>query len=313
MPRGKVASKVPPQPLSQRTVRVAMAFRSMMIRYPGDLARAVGFRHKPGAPSATLRDAWAALPSDPGLRAACWLGHCSVLLRFGALTICTDPVLSPVIGPRVGGVTFGPRRLTPGAAAVDLPALDLILVSHAHYDHLDRATLKAVVSKRTELITAQSTRGLIPRGFKHIHELHWLHSHTFDGITITAVRPKHWGARNGWDRHRGYNSYIIESEGSRVLFAADTAQTTAFDHLGPFDLGIFGIGAYQPWIHAHANPEQVWSMATKAGCRLVLPVHYSTFKLSDEPEGEPLARLTAAAGDEKGRIVAPAPSTIVVF
>ncbi len=291
-----------------------MAFRSMMTRYPADIARAVRFRHKAVAPCETLRQAWAALPHDPGLRAACWLGHCSVLLKFGSLTLCTDPVLGPVIGPRVGGVTFGPRRLNPiAAAAADLPHLDLILVSHAHYDHLDRATLRALVSRRTELLTAKSTRGLIPRGFKHIHQLHWLHSHVFEDITVTAVRPRHWGARNGWDRHRGYNSYIIEHAGSRVLFAADTAETAAFDKLGPFDLGIFGIGAYKPWIHAHANPEQVWRMATASGCRFILPVHYSTFKLSDEPEGEPLERLLAAAGEEKDRIIAPAPGTILSF
>src|SRR6185295_17635891 len=106
------------------------------------------------------------------------------------------------------------------------------------------------------------------------------------------------------------NSYVVSSKGSpklpprhRVLFAGDSAMTDAFVPIGRdeggVDLGIFGIGAYDPWIHAHATPEQVWQMAAHAGARHIMPMHHSTFRLSSEAVDEPLQRLIAAAGSER--------------
>jgi L-ascorbate metabolism protein UlaG (beta-lactamase superfamily) len=305
--------------LRERATLIARGTRSMLSRYPTDLAHAFRATLSPAAtPSgvdpipSTLDADWPRDREGSGLQAACWLGHCSVLLKLGPLTILADPVLGPTIGPIVRGKQLGPRRLLPPAPAIEhLPRPDLVLVSHAHYDHLDRPTLATLVSPHTELITARFTRSLIPRGFRHIHELRWDRSLTIDCVTITAVRPRHWGARSGWDRHRGYNSYILEHANTRILFAADTADTRRFDKLGPFDMGIFGIGAYDPWHHAHATPEQVWRMATESGCRFVLPVHYLTFKLSDEPMEEPLTRLLDVAGPERHRVLAVEPGVVM--
>jgi L-ascorbate metabolism protein UlaG (beta-lactamase superfamily) len=91
---------------------------------------------------------------------------------------------------------------------------------------------------------------------------------------------------------------VLDAAGDRVLFAGDSGHTDAFDALGPIKLGVFGIGAYRPWIDAHADPEQVMAMARAAGVQWLLPVHHSTFRLSDEPMGEPMERLLAAAGKQ---------------
>lgn len=235
--------------------------------------------------------------------AAAWLGHATVLLRLGGLWILTDPVFSRRIGVRIGPVVFGVERQLPPVDPATLPPIDLVLISHAHFDHLDRPTLRGLLSPKTKVLTADKTAELIPRGFENITELGWNEHIELNGLRIRAIRPEHWGARTVWDRHRGYNSYILESKDERVLFAGDTAYCDAFDRVGGVDLSIFGIGAYDPWIAKHANPEQVWHMATAAGTQRLLPMHHSTFELSDEPATEPLERLNKIAGGNAKQIV----------
>jgi L-ascorbate metabolism protein UlaG (beta-lactamase superfamily) len=254
----------------------------------------------------TLADDWhAAVASSPdphsGLAALAWLGHCSVLLRLRGQTILTDPVFSPQVGIRLGPLVLGPRRLAHAPLIHQLPPIDLILISHAHFDHLDKPTLKALANSRTRVITAAATGKLIPRGFADVLELPWDASTTVNGLDLTALRPRHWGARTGWDRHRGFNSYLINTPTSsptphRTLFAGDSAFTDNFAGLGPIDLAILGIGAYDPWEHAHATPEQALAMAHAMPAKRLLPVHHSTFKLSNEPLHEPMQRLLKAAG-----------------
>lgn len=295
--------------------------RSWSRRYPQELqaapharvARAASADHRSFA--ARWRDAAA----QPGLSVA-WLGHCSVLLRIGGLDILTDPVFAERIGVALGPWSVGLRRRTPAPlAARDLPTPDLILLSHAHFDHLDQPTLRALASPDTIVITASRTAKLVPRGFAREIELPWDRQVTIEvpsrahaAVRISAIKPKHWGARTVWDRHRGYNSYLLEAAApapTRVLFAGDTAFTHAFDPLarlgGPagVDLAIMGIAAYDPWEHAHATPEQVWTMATAMRAARILPVHHSTFKLSDEPPDEPISRLLAAAGPNPERVL----------
>lgn len=260
---------------------------------------------------------------------AVWLGHASVLLRIGGirgLTILTDPVFSPRVGLRVGKRTFGMPRLR--ALPIDpgsLPPVDLVLLSHAHFDHLDRPSLDLLASQRTTVITARRTRRLIPRGFGEVVEMDWQHGMDFSPgqgrmpVRLSAHRPRHWGARVAVDRRRGFNSYLIQTAGStgtcaaadsrRIFFAGDTADTDAFDGLGPIDLAIFGIGAYgNHWDHAHANPEQVWRMFTGINRDdpdrgVLMPIHHSTFELGGERPDEPLRRLLAAAGRAEHRVV----------
>lgn len=248
------------------------------------------------------------------------IGHATVLLRLGGMTILTDPVFSDRIGMRVMGRTLGLRRIRPAAVLVNqLPRIDVVLLSHAHFDHLDRPSLELLAAgpaRGAAVVTATGTRRLIPRGFSQVIELGWARRAVLGvgadhELGITAMRPTHWGARAVADRHRGFNAYLLETSARRVFFAGDTALTDAFSRIGATDLSIFGIGAYDPWEHAHATPEQVWKMYTgmssgrPAGA--LLPMHHSTFVLGREPMDEPLRRLLAAAGPRHDLIVAQMP------
>ena len=250
--------------------------------------------------------------------AAFWIGHATVLLRLAGRTILTDPVFSHRIGVSAMGVTIGVPRLAPPAVDVDhLPAIDVVLLSHAHFDHLDRPSLERLASgpaRGAMVVTASRTRRLVPAGFGDVIELPWDRRVRVAGLRIQAHRPAHWGARTAIDQFRGFNSYVLEGAGRRVLFAGDTAHTDAFDRIGSTDVSIFGIGAYDPWEHAHATPEQVWSMfcAQRAGASdaHILPMHHSTFQLGREPVHEPIERLLKAAGSEVDRVVARAPGEL---
>jgi L-ascorbate metabolism protein UlaG (beta-lactamase superfamily) len=264
----------------------------------------------PADASADWSDTWQrtiTTPSSGASAAATWLGHCSVLLRFAGMTILTDPVWSSRIGVRIGGRTIGiPRLHAPPIPLASLPPIDLILISHAHIDHLDRPTLLHLARPHTRVITARHTASLIPKGFARVDELHWDQTLDVGPLHLRAIRPNHWGARTAWDRHRGFNSYWLTDSAMpaptapaprSILFAGDTAMTDAFDHLHADtpDLAIMGIGAYDPFERAHATPEQVWQMASAMRARRLMPVHFGTFRLSDEPPGDPMRRLLAAA------------------
>jgi L-ascorbate metabolism protein UlaG (beta-lactamase superfamily) len=239
---------------------------------------------------------------------AVWIGHATILLRIGHLTVLTDPVFSTRVGLGLGVATVGPRRLTaPAIPLKALPKIDLILLSHAHFDHLDRPTLDRL-PKRTPVITAHETRDLIADlGFRNITELRWNEQTHLNGLTLTAREVKHWGARTFYDSHRGYNGYVLAAAKARILYGGDTAYHEGFSELAPaggVDLAILGIGAYDPYIRAHSTPEQAWAMANHAKADRILAMHHSTFRLSHEPMGEPLERLQAAAGKDVDRIVA---------
>jgi L-ascorbate metabolism protein UlaG (beta-lactamase superfamily) len=240
--------------------------------------------------------------------AAAWLGHASVLARLGEANVLVDPVFSDRIGMRVGKATMGPRRLGPLSITADeLPKIDLLLITHAHFDHLDKPTLRRLVRPDTVVVTACRTRRLIPRGYGAVVELAAGQKARVDGLRITAIKPAHWGARKLVDWRRGYNGYLVESPQGSILFAGDTAYTEAFAGIGPLDLAVFGIGSYDPWECLHATPEQVWSMFQGTGATQLLPIHHSTFQLSDEPIEEPMQRLLRAADGELGRVVQVAP------
>ncbi len=234
---------------------------------------------------------------------AVWIGHASVLLRVAGMTVLTDPVFAHRIGLGLWLATLGPRRHVAAAAtARQGPKIDLILISHAHFDHLDRQSL-AGLDKKTPVIMAEHTRDLVwDLGYRDVRELRWGEQARLNGLSITAREVRHWGARTFLDQHRGYNAYLLEGSGGRVLFGGDTAYQELFKDIAGVDLAIMGIGAYDPYIHAHATPEQVWTMANHVRADFVLPVHHSTFRLSHEPMHEPLERILTAAGKEGERI-----------
>jgi L-ascorbate metabolism protein UlaG (beta-lactamase superfamily) len=239
-----------------------------------------------------------------------WLGHATVLINFFGLTVLTDPALFPRVGLRLPGFTVGPKRLTRSALGVrDLPAIHLIVLSHAHFDHLDLHTLRCF-DRSTVVVTAQGTADLLRwTRFTSITELGW--NETGEGtttagkITVTAVPVRHWGARMRHDLHRGYNGYVLEREGRRILFSGDTAYTPVFGDLrrfGRIDVALMSVGCYNPWIHSHCTPEQAVSMATDAGAEFIVPIHHQTFRLSAEPFLEPIDRFERALRDEPHRI-----------
>jgi L-ascorbate metabolism protein UlaG (beta-lactamase superfamily) len=244
---------------------------------------------------------------------AAWIGHATVLINFLGIKILTDPVLFPRIGIRLPGFTIGPKRLTaPALQFHELPRIDLILLSHAHFDHFDLRTLHRF-DENTRVITASNTADLLRwTRLRDITELRWgetkvlnIDKQTKGDIAISAFQVRHWGARKQRDDYRGYNGYVIGRNGRRILFAGDTAMTDSFAKLpqrGGIDLAIMSIGAYNPWIQSHCTPEHAVEMATAAGAQFILPVHHQTFRLSFEPLREPIERFQVALNETPERI-----------
>ena len=279
---------------------LALRMADRLGRSRGRLAVFDHLQPPPPAPHAIDLAGW----NDHALAAA-WIGHATVLLRIGGLTVLTDPVFSTRIGVGLGLVTAGPRRLQrPAMSLASLPPIDLILISHAHFDHLDRPTL-ARLPRRVPVITAVHTKDLLTDlGFANVRELAWDNTIDIGPVSVRALPTEHWGARTFHDLHRTYNAYLLqEDRRHHVLFGGDTAFTHAFDGRGPIDLAILGIGAYDPYVAAHCTPEQAWAIAQHIPARHLLPMHHSTFRLSHEPTTEPLSRLLAAAGEEADKIV----------
>lgn len=240
-----------------------------------------------------------------------WLGHATVLLNFYGVWILTDPAFFPRIGVDLWITTVGLLRYTSCALMPSqLPRIDLVLVSHAHFDHLDTASL-ASIPGRPAAVMASHTADLLPRRrYSSVRELLWgdsVHITTPKGaVDVRAIEVNHWGARLGSDTYRGYTGYIIRREGHALLFGGDTAKTLVFRsyrRFGPFDAAIMPIGAYDPYIESHCTPEQSVAMANAAGARLFVPIHHKTFQLSYESLDEPIARAEAALTAEPERLV----------
>ena len=174
-------------------------------------------------------------------------------------------------------------------------------------DHFDVPTLRRLEHRATAVITAWNTSDLLrPSRYGSVRELRWNETARVGPASIRALEVNHWGARMRNDTHRSYNGYMIEAGRHRVLFAGDTAYTDSFRAVRtskPVDLAIMPIGAYDPWIRVHCNPEQALAMAQHAGAEFILPVHHRTFELSREPLHEPLERLLTAAGAAEDRVV----------
>ncbi len=259
----------------------------------------------PPAPHTPVPASW-----DDNAVTMAWLGHATVLINFYGLRILTDPVLFPRIGVDVGIGSIGPRRLVQCALTPEtLPEIDLVLVSHAHFDHLDTPSL-AAVRGRPVAVMATETSDLLPRrAYSRVEELRWNEStriRTPRGEAVVhALEVRHWGARVQRDTHRGYVGWVVEREGKRLLIGGDTALTDAFRghrRLGPFEAAVMPIGAYDPWIRNHCTPEQAVTMADAAGARLFVPVHHQSFALSREPVREPIERAEQVLSAERGRL-----------
>jgi L-ascorbate metabolism protein UlaG (beta-lactamase superfamily) len=241
----------------------------------------------------------------------CWLGHATVLINFYGIKILTDPALATRVGIPVGLGTLGPKRhVAPALKKHELPSIDVLLLSHAHMDHIDVRTLRSM-SPVPLVVTAKNTTDLLENTrLRNVQELLWNERATFrcakGDLEISAFEVRHWGRR--WPSEeidRGYNGYILRREGQALLFGGDTAYTPLFAQVraqGPFAAAIMPIAAYDPWISSHCTPEEALDMANQAGARYLVPVHHETFRLSDEPLNEPMERLSAALEGEPERL-----------
>ena len=232
-----------------------------------------------------------------------WLGHASFLLRLGGRTDLTDPYLSSRASPLP---FYGPKRFAgPGLRPAKVPPVDLLLISHNHYDHLDLPTLDALAGKgRTTVVVPLGLRGYVEeRGFGHVHEVDWHDRVEAGGLTVTALPAIHFSKRTLFDRNATlWTGYAIEGGGRRVWFAGDTAYGPVFAELGrryaPFDLALVPIGAYEPrelMRASHATPEEAVRLGRELGAGRLVGMHWGTIQLTDEPPFEPPERFRAAA------------------
>ena len=232
-----------------------------------------------------------------------WLGHASFLLRLDGRTILTDPYLSDHASPLP---PLGPKRFAPpGLPPQRLPRIDLLLLSHNHYDHLDLPTIAALAGKdRVEVVVPLGLGGYFSeRGYRRVHELDWHQERTLRGLGIRALPAIHFSKRTPFDRNRTlWTGYAIQGRSRRIYFAGDTAYGPVFRELGrnlaPFDLALLPIGAYEPRLlmkGSHTTPEESLQIARELGARRVVAMHWGTIRLTDEPPFEPPQRFRAAA------------------
>jgi N-acyl-phosphatidylethanolamine-hydrolysing phospholipase D len=247
---------------------------------------------------------------DPGFLAAnrtrptaTWIGHATFLVQLGGLNVLTDPHFTARASP----LKFaGPARLAPpGLALANLPAPDVILVSHDHYDHLDEGSVRWLARhhpKAVFVVPLGLRRWLQRRHAANVVELDWWQRHDGHGFSVTAVPAQHFSGRSGHDRNRTlWCGFVLETAGRKVYFAGDTGYSKDFadigSKMGPIDLALLPIGAYEPrWFMRamHVNPEEAVRIHQDIGARQSIAMHWGTFRLTEEPADEPPRALARA-------------------
>jgi len=196
----------------------------------------------------------------------------------------------------------------PGVMLRDLPPIDLVLITHAHFDHLHRPSLRALV-QHTKRWRGSAPTIVVPEhvfdlvsdlGFRDVVELNWWSSYRHRNVTITHVPSRHWGARILRDAHRGYGGYVLRDGKHSVYHAGDTAYFSGFREIGirlAPQLALLPIGAYNPpsFRNVHTSPADATRAFVDLNARWMVPMHYGTFRLSHEPMDEPLQLLDDAA------------------
>ena len=244
--------------------------------------------------------------SNPSLT---WIGHAGVLLRLAGKSILIDPIFSERASP----VPFaGPRRIVPPPFDVqDLPPIDLVLITHNHYDHLDEPTVRQLAQR-----PGRSPRFLVPLGLKawfadvgieRVEELDWWQSVREGDVTVTFVPVQHWSRRTLFDTNRSlWGGFAIDGESRRVVHLGDTGYSKDFrdigERLGPFDLALIPIGAYAPrWFmeSKHLDVAEAIQVRADLRARRAIGIHWGTFPMADDAPDEPpqvLARERERAG-----------------
>ena len=236
-----------------------------------------------------------------GQLALTFIGHSGFFMQLAGKNILVDPNFARWL--------FVLKRLRhPGVRIKDLPPIDYVLITHAHFDHLDRPSLRAIAratrrrsGRAPAIIVPHQVTDLVARlGFHQVIELKWWQTHQHDGIAITHVPSRHWGARMMHDFHRGYGGYVIRAGCNSVYHAGDSAYFEGFREIGARlrpRVALLPIGAYHPpsFRNVHTSPEDALQAFQDLGAEYMVPMHYGTFRLSHEPMEEPLQRLATAA------------------
>jgi L-ascorbate metabolism protein UlaG (beta-lactamase superfamily) len=229
--------------------------------------------------------------------AVTWLGHAGFLAQIGGMNVLIDPVWALWLGPIK-------RVRHPSVWAHDLPRIDVVLITHAHQDHLHLPSLRKVAAAQP-IIVPEGVGSLVKNcGFGRIVELkHW-QSATLADLRITLTPARHWGARMIHDTHRGFGGYLISAPGHTLYHCGDSAMFDGFTEIGrraSIDLALMPIGAYLPpsGRPVHMNPEEALDAFEMVGARHMVPMHFDTYPLSGEPLHEPAERLIQAVAQRE--------------
>jgi len=242
------------------------------------------------------------VPLEGSAAVVTFIGHATFLIQTAAGNILTDPMYSQRAGPLN---VMGPRRVRqPAVLFDDLPRIATVLLSHNHYDHCDLPTLRMIAERFDPIIVTPIGNGPIARsaGFRRIEELDWWQDEKTSALPITLTPAQHFSARGPFDKNRAlWGGFMLTAGSRRIYFAGDTAYGPFFrdirGRLGPIDLALLPIGAYEPrWLlrPVHTDPEEAVRACREVGARRMAPMHWSTFLLSTEPVLEPLRRVRAA-------------------
>ena len=230
-----------------------------------------------------------------------FIGHSSFMIQIAGQTVLVDPVFARWL--------IVLRRLRhPGVRIEGLPAIDAVLLTHAHMDHLNRPSLRKIVA-HTRGLTGEAPVAIVPwgvenliqdLGFSRIVSLEWWQTTHLGGVNVTLAPAKHWGARLFNDTYRGFGGYVLRGGGQSVYHSGDTAYFSGFAEIGRRlapEIALLPIGAYSPdnFRAVHTSPEDALRGFLDLQSRWMVPMHFGTFRLSAEPVTEPLPRLLAAA------------------
>jgi L-ascorbate metabolism protein UlaG (beta-lactamase superfamily) len=220
-----------------------------------------------------------------GHAAITWIGHASFLIQFNDLNVLVDPNFANWL--------FLLKRLRrAGLRLRDLPPIDLVLLTHAHFDHFHKPTLRRLPHPKIGVMpwgVGELARGL---GFTRIIELRYWESFSHADWTVTLTPSRHWGARTLRDEHRGYGGFVLQHQGRTIFHAGDSAYFGGFKEIGERlapEIALLPIGAYYPdsFRHVHMGPDDALDAFRELGSKWLVPMHYGTFKLSFEPMDEP--------------------------
>ena len=242
------------------------------------------------------------LPLNGGRAVVTFISHSTFLIQTPAANILTDPMYSQRAGP---WNLFGPRRVRePAVRFDDLPRISTVLLSHNHYDHCDLRTLRMLAKRFDPIVITPVGNAALVRsaGIRRVEEIDWWQQARTAPLPITLTPARHFSARTPWDRNLAlWGGFMLSADGARIFFAGDTAYGSFFrdirQRLGPIDLALLPIGAYEPrWFmqSVHMNPAESVQAHLDLESSTSIGMHYGTFQLTVEGIDEPLRALDQA-------------------